>query len=313
MTVSNNTPIKISDKQIATEFLNKYDTFLFDCDGVLWSGTHLLPSVVETIEMLKSLKKTLIFVTNNSTKSRKQYTKKFESFGIKDITEKQIFGSSYATAVYIKNYTDLKPGEDKIWVFGEQGIEDELHDMGFETLGGSDERLMAEWNSDTTPFLPLDPKVKCVVAGLDTKINYHKLCISFQYLTQKEPKTQYIATNIDTTFPSKGMLLPGCGSMIDLLTVSSGREEPPNCGKPSQKMLDTVFKAYPELQRSKCCMVGDRLNTDIRFGLEGNLGGTLLVLTGVETEDRLLQNSDHGLGLPKYYANKLGDLYEFTH
>ena len=28
-------------------------------------------------------------------------------------------------------------------------------------------------------------------------------------------------------------------------------------------------------------MVGDRLNTDIRFGIEGKLGGTLAVLTGV--------------------------------
>ena len=36
-----------------------------------------------------------------------------------------------------------------------------------------------------------------------------------------------------------------------------------------------------QFDRKKACMIGDRLNTDIQFGIEGGLGGTLCVLTGV--------------------------------
>ncbi|CAI5933309.1 unnamed protein product, partial [Closterium sp. NIES-64] len=42
----------------------------------------------------------LVFVTNNSTKSRKQYGKKFESLGL-TVTEEEIFASSFAAAAYL--------------------------------------------------------------------------------------------------------------------------------------------------------------------------------------------------------------------
>ena len=76
--------------------MDKYDTFLFDCDGVLWLGSQALPYTLEILNLLKQLGKQLIFVTNNSTKSRLAYTKKFASFGI-DVKEEQIFTSGYAS------------------------------------------------------------------------------------------------------------------------------------------------------------------------------------------------------------------------
>lgn len=58
-------------------------------------------------------------------------------------------------------------------------------------------------------------------------------------------------------------------------------------------------------------MVGDRLNTDMKFGVEGGLGGTLLVLSGIETEERALKIS-HDYPRPKFYIDKLGDIYALT-
>lgn len=72
--------------------------------GVLWSGDHLFPGTVETLEMLRSngmlapagekvrardsyqLGKQVVFVTNNSTKSRADYKKKLEKLGIPSTT-----------------------------------------------------------------------------------------------------------------------------------------------------------------------------------------------------------------------------------
>ncbi|CCH61977.1 hypothetical protein TBLA_0G00280 [Henningerozyma blattae CBS 6284] len=302
-------PIKISTKAIAQEFLDKYDTFLFDCDGVLWLGSHLLPSVKETLNLLEESGKKVMFVTNNSTKSRAAYTKKFASFGIK-ATQEQIFTSGYAAAVYVRDFLQLTPGKDKVWVFGETGISEELKLMGIDSLGGADPRLLESFDPETSPFLKdgLDPAVTCVIAGLDTKISYHKLAMTLKYLQQDGVK--FVGTNVDSTFPQKGHILPGAGSMVESIAFAAGKK-PVYCGKPNQNMLNSIASVM-DLDRSRTCMVGDRLNTDMRFGTEGNLGGTLLVLTGIETEERALQKSDE-YPTPKYYAEKLGDVYELTH
>ncbi|QLL32521.1 hypothetical protein HG536_0D00430 [Torulaspora globosa] len=302
-------PMKIDSKAVAQEFLDSFDTFLFDCDGVLWLGTHLLPSIRETLELLNSLGKQLVFVTNNSTKSRAAYTKKFASFGI-SVREDQIFTSGYASAVYVRDFLKLEPGTDKVWVFGESGISEELGLMGYECLGGSDPRLDEPFDHKSSPFLVdgLDPAVRCVVAGLDSKINYHRLAVSLQYL-QKGDQVHFVGTNVDSTFPQKGFIFPGAGSCIASLACASGRT-PTYCGKPNMNMLNTIVSAK-KLDRSRCCMVGDRLNTDIKFGVEGELGGTLLVLTGIETEERALEVSQEHPN-PRYYAEKLGDVYELT-
>ncbi|CAK9156790.1 unnamed protein product [Ilex paraguariensis] len=77
------------------------DAFLFDCDGVIWKGNTLIDGVPQTLEMLRSKGKKLVFVTNNSTKSRRQYAEKFQSLGI-PVCEDEIFSSSFAAAMYLK-------------------------------------------------------------------------------------------------------------------------------------------------------------------------------------------------------------------
>jgi 4-nitrophenyl phosphatase len=42
----------------------------------------MYPGTAETIEMLRNAGKRLVFVTNNSTKSRADYKKKFDTLGI---------------------------------------------------------------------------------------------------------------------------------------------------------------------------------------------------------------------------------------
>ena len=49
---------------------------------MLWSGDHVFPNTAETIDMLRQKGKQLVFVTNNSTKSRADYKKKFDKVGI---------------------------------------------------------------------------------------------------------------------------------------------------------------------------------------------------------------------------------------
>ena len=36
------------------ELIEKYDTFLFDCDGVLWTGEQVIQGVAEVMAYLRS-------------------------------------------------------------------------------------------------------------------------------------------------------------------------------------------------------------------------------------------------------------------
>lgn len=303
---------KISNKQQVLKLLESYDYFLFDCDGVIWLGDHLLPSVVETLQLLKQQNKTVIFVTNNSTKSRSDYLAKFDKLGIKGITQNEVFGSSYASAVYVDKILKL-PKEKKVWVLGEKGIETELQLLGYETVGGADPRLVeggVNFDPNHEMLNKLDPDVGCVVAGLCMSLNYLKLSATMQYLLKDNKSIPFVATNIDSTFPMKGKLLIGAGSIIETVSFASGRKPDAICGKPNQSMMNSIKADNPGLKKTpnRGLMVGDRLNTDMKFGRDGGLD-TLLVLTGIETEERVLLLDAHDA--PTYYADKLGDLFEF--
>lgn len=70
-------------------------------------------------------------------------------------------------------------------------------------------------------------------------------------------------------------------------------------------MMDAIEGKF-KFDRNKACMVGDRLDTDIRFGIEGGLGGTLAVLTGVSRREEF-----EGEGkevIPLAFVDRLGDL-----
>jgi len=64
------------------ELIEQYDTFLFDCDGVLWHEDHVIQGVAEVLKYLRLKQKDVIFVTNNATKSRQEYKRKFDKLQI---------------------------------------------------------------------------------------------------------------------------------------------------------------------------------------------------------------------------------------
>ena len=45
---------RLSTTKDYQELLDKYDTWLFDCDGVLWRGTTLIDGAKEFLQLLRS-------------------------------------------------------------------------------------------------------------------------------------------------------------------------------------------------------------------------------------------------------------------
>ncbi|KAI9706578.1 MAG: hypothetical protein M1836_003585 [Candelina mexicana] len=221
------------------------------------------------------------------------------------LLQDDVFGSSYSASIYISRILCLQPPRNKVFVMGESGIEAELRSESIPYIGGTDPSLRRDITpEDFTKIATgevLDPDVGVVLVGLDYHMNYLKLSLGFAYIRQG---AKFLATNTDSTLPSAGSLFPGAGSISAPLAKMLGRE-PLALGKPSQAMMDAIEGKF-KLDRGRTCMVGDRLDTDIRFGIEGKLGGTLAVLTGVSKKDDM-ETKDAEM-LPAAYVDKLGDL-----
>ncbi|EMD36951.1 hypothetical protein CERSUDRAFT_83978 [Gelatoporia subvermispora B] len=291
---------RLSTRADYDSLLDKYDTWLFDCDGVLWQGDRLIDGVPEVLSLLRARKKSVMFVTNNATKSRKNYKKKFDALGLQAHVD-EVFGSAFASAVYISSVMKL-PKDKKVYVIGMAGMEEELQEEGISFLGGTDPADNTLEPFSLANFTP-DPSVAAVLCGLDTSVNYTKLSKAFYYLT-RHPGCAFLVSNEDSTYPTAEGLLPGAGAVSAPLRYALGRD-PVSIGKPAGTMLDCI-KAKHDFDPARTIMVGDRLNTDIEFGKAGGLA-TLLVLTGITQESEITgPNASHTV--PDYVTNSIGDL-----
>lgn len=220
-------------------------------------------------------------------------------------TQEEIFSSSYSSSIYISRILQLPEHKRKVFVIGESGIEQELRSENVPFIGGTDPAYRRDVRSEDYKLIAagdssiLDPEVGVVLVGLDFHLNYLKLALAYHYVKRG---AVFLATNVDSTLPNSGTLFPGAGSMSAPLIMMLGKE-PIALGKPSQAMMDAIEGKF-QFDRSRACMVGDRANTDIRFGLEGELGGTLGVLTGVSSKEEFVA----GPVKPLAYVDKLSDL-----
>ncbi|CAM0140700.1 hypothetical protein VKS41_007959 [Umbelopsis sp. WA50703] len=286
---------KLTTSEQLNNFIDSHDTFLFDCDGVLWEGSNVFPNVREAMQLLRSKGKKIFFVTNNSTKSRAAYLEKFKKLDIEANLE-EVFSSACATAAYLK-YVVKFPADKKVYVVGMAGITQELEAEGIKCFGGLDDA-----GAHDVDEIPDDPEVGAVVVGLDIHINYYKYCKAFTYL-HNDPKRLFLLTNADSTFPTHGTIFPGAGSIATPLMTALERQPDAILGKPRLNMLESILAEH-HLDPKKTCMIGDRLDTDIDFGNRGGLT-TLCVLTGVTKEEKLKSESNDIK--PTYYVESFGD------
>ncbi|MNI83325.1 Arabinose operon protein AraL [compost metagenome] len=82
-------------------------------------------------------------------------------------------------------------------------------------------------------------------------------------------------------------MLPDTWSIVRAIETASGREAAAIIGKPSFYFGSKVLE-WTGLRPERCLMIGDRLETDIRFGMHFGMG-TSLVLTGSSTIGELEQ------------------------
>jgi len=235
-------------------FLDDYDAFLIDVDGVLLRGTDTIKGAANALRDLKRRGRVLL-VTNGSTRSRHQWARHLEAHGFQ-VNDDEILPSSFTAAQYLYKLC----GSSSVWLVGEQGLHDELLLAGHRI---AERPEAADW----------------VVAGMDRSFTYEALSRALDALLNG---ARLLATNEDATFPSSGGLLPGAGSIVGAFR---GMGFPPEVvvGKPSPITFQVALEVLSQTPE-RIVTIGDRLETDVAGG---NLAGTdtALVLTGISTRE----------------------------
>ena len=146
-----------------------------------------------------------------------------------------------------------------------------------------------------------------VLVGMDSEFTFTKLCYT-TFLLGEGKDVLFVSTNQDQTFPSATRTFPGSGSIVQAVATAAMRE-PINVGKPTSYLLDVIVKEFSlENCKDRVVMVGDRLNTDIQFGLDGGLK-TLAVLTGVCTREEIFSESNPTK--PHFVLDSVGNIFDF--
>ena len=228
---------------------------VIDLDGSVYVGDKPINGVPQALEELRSKGIKLLFLTNNATKTPREYLEKLEGMGIKASID-EILTSSVIAASYIRRAR----GPSRIFVVGTKALEEVLRSYGHEIVTS---------NSDV------------VVAGLDFNFNYQKLARASREIRRG---AKFVATNTDATLPLEGDVMPGAGSIVKAIEVASG-VRPLVVGKPSRIAMKEALMRL-RLGPSEVLVVGDRPETDIKMGRRFDCL-TALVLTGVTKEATL--------------------------
>lgn len=244
--------------------LAQMQLFLFDMDGTLYLGDRLYSFTIELLQTIKEKGGKYLFMTNNSSKSVADYIKKLAKLGI-EATREDFITSSQATAYYLHKHHEGQ----KLYVCGTESLKEELRYEGFTV---------------TTELSEVD----CVVMGFDTELTFQKLH-DVSYLLLTRPGIPYIATNPDLVCPTEFGSVPDCGSVCIGIKNATGRE-PVVIGKPSPLMPQLAMERLG-IAKEHTCVVGDRIYTDVKSGLNAGIAG-ILVLSGETTPEILAESPE---------------------
>lgn len=252
--------------------------FLFDMDGTVYMENRLYKYVSELLEKIVELGGHYVFITNNSSKSVKDYIKKLGDMGIK-CTEDNFFTSTQAGSLLLKDRF-----EDKlIYVQATDSCKAELKRSGLNITDSYDEKACA------------------ILVGFDSEITGEKMRTTSKMLTKLD--VPYYATNPDWVCPVEFGYVPDCGSMCFGYEKATGKK-PIFIGKPNPMMVNLAMSKFG-VKPKETLVVGDRIYTDIASGYNAGVD-TVLVLSG----ESKIEDYNASEIKPDFLLENVGEIYK---
>lgn len=235
-----------------------------DMDGTIYLGSTLFPFTPAFLELLRSRGIGYSFLTNNPTRSRKDYVEKLRGMGVQ-VSENQVLTSSQATIGHLRARL---PEVRRLFVLGTPSMQRECEEAGFELTRDD----------------PADHPDALVVA-FDPTLTYDRFCRAAWWASKRD--IPYIATNPDWVCPTdRETILIDCGSLCKALEGAVGRKPDTVIGKPSPLMLNELCSSLG-LRPEEVAVCGDRLYTDVASARNAGCFG-VLVLSGETTLETAL-------------------------
>jgi len=223
--------------------------YLIDMDGVLVSGSTIIPGADDFIGRLRNGDTKFLVLTKNPLYTPGDLAHRLRALGL-DLSASNIFTSAMATARFLRAQ---KP-EGTAFVIGESGLTEAIHGVG---------------------YVITDIEPDYVVLGETHSYNFGRITKAVRMIAAG---ARFIATNPDPSGPTDEGIVPACGAMAALIEAASGKS-PFFVGKPNPLMMRTALN-YLNVHSEDTVMVGDRMETDIVAGVESGME-TILVLSGV--------------------------------
>ena len=235
--------------------LKETDAFLFDLDGTVYLDETPIGDVKGTLARLRAMHKRIVFLTNNSSKTEAEYRQKLTRIGLWGDGD-LVYTSAMATAEYVAARFPHK----RVYLLATDAVKEEF--------------------SRTVPLVEEAPDV--VILAYDTTLTFAKMKRFNEFLAGG---AVFLASHPDAVCPTAGVSMPDVGAFLELFYTSSGRRPDLIVGKPGTAMGEGLERRLG-IPRTRMCMTGDRMHTDIRFG--NNCGmHTVLVLSGETTEETM--------------------------
>jgi NagD protein len=261
---------------IATDSIKSKDGFIIDMDGVIYHGNKLLPGVTDFLEWLERSGKKYLFLTNSSERTPKELHEKLKRLGI-NVSEEHFYTSALATASFLSNQ---KPN-GSAYVIGDAGLIHALYSVGYSI-------------NNVNPDY--------VVVGDTHSYNFEKIELAVNLVIKG---AKLIGTNPDISGPVEVGITPSTKALIAPIEIASGKKAY-YVGKPNPLMMRSALKRLG-VKREDAIVIGDRMDTDIRCGLESEID-TLLVLSGITSVEEINQFPYR----PRYVLNGVIDLVSQT-
>jgi HAD superfamily hydrolase (TIGR01450 family) len=237
-----------------------------DMDGTIYSGGTLFESTIPFLALLRELGIGYTFLTNNSSKSAKDYLVHLRKIGIV-ASQHQLYTSTQAAIKYLRNQ---RPALQRLFVLGTPSLQQEIAEAGF---------ALTKDDANDEP--------EAVLVGFDTTLAFSRLCRTAYWIERGKP---FIATHPDRICPTdQPTVLVDCGSICAALEKATGRAPDVVLGKPDPCMIRGILHRH-SLAPENLAMVGDRLYTDMTMARRAGALG-VLVLTGETTAAQAARHS----------------------
>lgn len=246
--------------------------FIIDMDGVIYHGNRLLPGVTEFLSWLENSGKKYLFLTNASERTPKELHEKLKRLGI-NVGEEHFYTSALATAGFLASQ---KPN-GSAYIIGDAGLIHALYSVGY-TINNVNPDYVVVGDTHSYNFEMIEKAINLVLKG-----------------------ARLIGANPDVSGPIETGITPSTAALIAPIEIASGKKAY-FIGKPNPLMMRIALRTLG-LKREEAIVIGDRMDTDVRCGLESEID-TLLVLSGITQRNDI----DKYPYRPQYVLNGIIDL-----